>query len=226
MENTTGLNQTNKIKWAYTTLTVIITWFAIVLQFSISIPAYLAEGRSLSNALVQLFSYYTILSNVLMVVCLTSILITPKSAWGRFFLRGSVLTAITLYITIVAIIYNVALRNVWHPVGLFKLANELLHVINPVLFIIYWFAFVPKEGLRYKNILPWLWFPFIYFIYVLIRGAVSGDYPYPFLDVVKLGYMQVMLHALILLPIIWGLGALFILLARFLAKSANVVTSS
>jgi hypothetical protein len=221
MENTTDLNQANKIKWAFTALTVLITWFALVLQFSISIPAYMAKGCSLGSTLIQLLSFYTILSNLLMVICLTAILVAPKSALGRFFFRRTVLTSITLYMTIVGIIYNILLRNVWHPEGLFKLADELLHVVNPILFIIYWLAFIPKAGLKYLDVLPWLWFPFIYFVYVLIRGAISGNYPYPFLDVVKLGYMQVMVHALILLPIIWGLGALYILLARFLAKPAN-----
>ena len=208
-------NQTsNKIKWAYTALAVIITWFALVLQFSISIPAYLDKGCSLRSALIQLFSFYTILSNVLMVVGLTTILIAAKSAWGRFFLRNTVLTAIALYMTIVGLTYNILLRNVWHPEHLFKLADELLHVVTPVLFIIYWLAFVPKDGLKYRNVWPWLWFPFGYFIYVLIRGAISGNYPYPFIDVAKSGYPQVLLNAVILLPVFWGLGALFVFIAR------------
>jgi hypothetical protein len=218
MENTPDLQQSSKIKWAYTALVVIVTWFALVLQFSISIPAYLANGRSLCNTLVQLFSFYTILSNLLMVICLTVILIAPKSAWGRFFSRETVLTSVVLYITIVALIYNIILRSLWHTEGFFKLANELLHVVDPLLFITYWFAFVPKQGLKYRDVLPWLWFPFIYFIYVLIRGAISGDYPYPFLNAAKAGYAQVMLNALILLPIIWGLGALYVLIARRVSK--------
>lgn len=69
MENTPHFQQSSKIKWAYTVLVVIVTWFALVLQFSISIPAYLANGRSLCSTLVQLFSYYTILSNLLIVIC-------------------------------------------------------------------------------------------------------------------------------------------------------------
>jgi len=223
MESIDHLNQTNKIKWAYSALIIIVTWFSLVLQFSISIPAYMANGRSLCNTLVQLFSFYTILSNLLMVVCLTIILLAPKSAGGRFFLKGSALTAIAFYITTVTIIYNIALRNLVQLDGTAVLANELLHVINPILFIIYWFAFVPKAGLSYKNVLPWLWFPFIYFIYVLIRGAIGGDYPYPFLNVAKLGYLQVIVHALILLPLMWGLGALYVLLAKLISKADNKI---
>jgi len=153
-----------------------------------------------------------------MVIGLTSILIAAKSALGRFFLGNTVLTSIVLYMTIVGLTYNILLRNVWHPEGLFKLADELLHVVNPLLFIIYWVAFVPKEGLKYRNVWPWLWYPFVYFIYVLIRGAISGNYPYPFLDVAKLGYPQVLLTAVILLPIFWAVGALFVFIARQMNK--------
>lgn len=218
MANTTDNQTSNKIKWAYSALAVIVTWFALVLQFSVSIPAYLNKGCSLRSALIQLFSFYTILSNLLMVIGLTTILIAAKSAWGRFFLRNTVLTAIVLYMTIVGLTYNILLRNVWHPEHLFKLADELLHVVTPVLFIIYWLAFVPKDGLKYRNVWPWLWFPFLYFIYVLIRGAISGNYPYPFVDVAKYGYPQVLLNAVILLPIFWGLGALFVFIARQMNK--------
>ncbi|MEO6977684.1 MAG: Pr6Pr family membrane protein [Mucilaginibacter sp.] len=218
MANTTDNQTSNKIKWAYTTLAVIITWFALVLQFSISIPAYLDKGCSLRSALIQLFSFYTILSNLLMVAGLTTILIAAKSAWGRFFLRNTVLTSIALYMTIVGLTYNILLRNVWHPEHLFKLADELLHVVNPILFLIYWLAFVPKDDLKYRNVWPWLCFPFLYFVYVLIRGAISGNYPYPFLDVAKSGYPQVLLNAVILLPIFWGLGALFVFIARQMKK--------
>jgi len=218
MTNITDSQTSNKIKWAYSTLVVIITWFALVLQFSISIPEYMHKGCSLRSTLIQLFSFYTILSNLLMVIGLTSILIAAKSALGRFFLGNTVLTSIVLYMTIVGLTYNILLRNVWHPEGLFKLADELLHVVNPLLFIIYWVAFVPKEGLKYRNVWPWLWYPFVYFIYVLIRGAISGNYPYPFLDVAKLGYPQVLLTAVILLPIFWAVGALFVFIARQMNK--------
>ena len=34
----------------------------------------------------------------------------------------------------------------------------------------------------------WLAYPGVYLVYVLARGAVSGEYPYPFMDVKVLGY--------------------------------------
>jgi len=221
MQQITNTQLTNKIKWAYTGLVMLIVWFSLVLQFSLSIPAFLNKGRTLAGALVELFSYFTILTNLLLVVCLTIFLIASKSRLAAFFTRPVVLTAIVVYITIVGLIYNLILRDIWHPEGLFKLADELLHVVNPLLFIIYWLAFVPKKELKYHNTWPWLWYPAVYFVYALIRGSLSGFYPYPFLDVSKSGYARVLLNGLILLFAIWCVCALFVFIGRQLSKRAN-----
>jgi len=207
-----------KIEWAFTTLVIIVAWFALVLQFSISIPLLMAKGCSLCSAFVQILSYFTILSNLLMVVCLSAILLAAKSRLGGFFKKPAVLTAVALYITIVAIIYNIILRNIWNPQGLPRLADELLHVVNPVLFIIYWFVFVNKAELQYRNIWPWLWYPLLYFIYSLVRGAISHQYPYPFLDAAQFGYAHVLLNAVILFAVIWALGAVYIFIGQKIAK--------
>ncbi len=218
MSNTTDPQLSNKIKWAYTALTVIIIWFALVLQFSISIPAYLSAGYTTIGTIVQIISFFTILSNLLVVICLTVLLIKPKLAWGSFFSRGTVLTSIAVYITVVGVIYSLLLRQLWHPEGWFKLADELLHTINPLLFIIYWLAFVPKAGLKWVNILPWLWYPFAYFIYILIRGAVTGEYPYPFMNVADFGYVKVTINCLLVLLVFAGFGALYVGTGKLMSK--------
>ena len=59
----------------------------------------------------------------------------------------------------------------------------------------YWLVFVPRGKLRWSA--PW-WlslFPVIYFVYVLARGQLDHRYPYPFIDVGKLGWLQVGLNA-------------------------------
>ena len=60
----------------------------------------------------------------------------------------------------------------------------------PVLFVGFWLLAATTGTLRVKNALVWLIFPVAFTIYSLIRGAYTGRYPYPFLDVAKLGYPQ------------------------------------
>ena len=223
--NTEDTLQSQKVKWAYTALLIILIWFTLVLQFTISVPAYQEQGRTLAGSVLQLCSFFTILSNFLVVVSLTILLIKPGSTVGKFFSKGSVLTGLTVYITVVGIVYNVVLRQIWHPEGLFKLADELLHTVNPLLFIIYWLAFVPKQGLKWSDTLSWLIFPFIYLVYILIRGEISGYYPYPFIDVSLLGYTKVMINSLVLLLVFLAFGALFVFAGRLQSRTLKTVTS-
>ena len=38
-------------------------------------------------------------------------------------------------------------------------------------------------------------YPLVYFAYTLLRGHLLAVYPYPFIDVQKLGYLQVFINA-------------------------------
>jgi len=78
-------------------------------------------------------------------------------------------------------------------------ADELLHDVMPVLFVIYWWFCVPKGTLQWRNLWPWLLYPLVYFIYALVRGYFVGSYPYPFIEVDTLGYPQVFSNAVMVL---------------------------
>jgi hypothetical protein len=54
----------------------------------------------------------------------------------------------------------------------------------------------------------WLIYPIIYLAYIVVRGAVFGVYPYPFVDVMKIGYRMTLLNALIFLLIFLILGCI------------------
>jgi hypothetical protein len=194
---------------AYAAVAAVIFWFAIILQFSISIPAYLQTGFSALGAVVQLLSFFTILSNILAAIVLVAVLLKPGPVFVNFFKRGAVITAVTLYITIVGLVYNLVLRNLQQLQGLFNVANELLHLVNPLLFIIFWLFFVPKQKLSRQQGLTWLWLPFVYLIYTLARGAVRHLYPYPFMNVDKLGYGHVLLNSFFVMIAFLVFGLLF-----------------
>lgn len=202
-----------KTERAFLTLIALAAWFALSAQFYINISL---NSNPLPEIIIRYFSYFTILTNLLVAVCCTVLLAGCNSTWGRFFSRTTTLTAITVYIVIVGIVYNILLRSIWNPEGLQKVVDELLHVGTPVLFLLYWLLLVPKAGLQWKNSFPWLWYPFLYGVFVLIRGTLSGFYPYPFFDVPKLGVAQVAINTVGLMAVfllcsllLVGLGKLF-----------------
>ncbi len=198
----------------FTALTALTAWFAIIAQFTISVPEYLEKGRTLAGSFVQLLSYFTIQSNILVAFSLTAVLLFPKTGAGRFFSKVSTATAIAVYITIVSLVYNLVLRPFWHPKGFYKPIDELLHLVVPIMYILYWLFLLPKQGLMWKQLSGWLLFPFIYLIYIILRGAATGLYPYFFVDVKTFGYAQVAVNSFFLLLVFALFGALFIFIGR------------
>ena len=164
-------------------IVALIAWSTIITQLVIT-------TESLSN----FFSYFTILSNILVALCVTFLFLPVTTAAGRFFKKTSVQTAIALYIFIVALVYNAVLRWLFDFKGLQCVVDNFLHVVVPLLFVLYWYFFTPKENLTWKDGLLWLIFPSLYLVYSMIRGSITHWYPYPFLNVEILGLGKVAMN--------------------------------
>jgi len=100
-----------------------------------------------------------------------------------------------VYITFVGLVYNLVLRKLWVPTGMQRVVDESLHSVITFLCVVCWIIWIPKKGLEWKDISGWLLFPAFYAGFIIFRGAFSGYYPYPFIDVGKLGYEQVLLNS-------------------------------
>jgi hypothetical protein len=129
-------------------------------------------------------------------------------------------TGVAVYILIVFLGFNVLLRQLSDPQGWQRLDSELLHVVVPALYFLYWILFASKTSLQWKHALLWLAGSAIYFIYILIRGAIDGFYPYPFVNVNELGYPRALLYAAGSGMVIITLGLLLIAIAHLQRKNA------
>lgn len=204
--------QPTKAMQVYAAVLAILGWTAVILQFYLIL---LNRAASVADTVIQFFSYFTILTNILVALCCTMLWLRPGSPRGRYFSRPGTLTAITVYITIVGLTYNLILRSYWEPRGLQQIVDELLHSVMPSLFLIFWIVLVPKNSLQWKEVFPWLIYPLIYIVYIIIRGALSGNYPYPFIDVTRIGYHEALINTgglligfLVLSLLLVGIGKL------------------
>ena len=199
----------------YASIGAIIGWFAIIVQFYLHMknsPVPVAEK------LLRFFGYFTIDTNILCALFLTFIALQSDSRSGRLFKKATTATALTVYITIVGITYNILLRNTWNPQGMQKLVDELLHSVIPVYFILFWFIFVPGQDLKWKKAFPWLIYPILYIVYAIILGAITKFYPYPFVDVNELGYAKALTNSLIVLALIFLLSLALIGIGKIRKK--------
>ncbi|WP_349733570.1 Pr6Pr family membrane protein [Pseudomonas jessenii] len=179
----------------FVVVAAMLGWAGLSIQMYLIFHSRWTLGASLIGGLVSFFSYFTVLSNTLVATVLTCAVTSRESAARRWFLQPWVSSGIAVSIAVVSLAYNLLLRHLWHPEGWQWLADELLHDVMPLLFLVYWWSCVPKGRLRVGHIGLWVIYPLVYFAYSLLRGHLLAVYPYPFIDVEKLGYPQVFINA-------------------------------
>lgn len=199
----------------------LLGWLALALQLLLSIQLTIANGKGALAGVWTYLGYFTILTNVLAALALTAAARGSHGVLSRFFTRPDVHTAIAMSIVIVAAIYNLMLRQLWQPHGWQIVADNVLHVVMPALFLLHWWLAVPKATLRWPQVMVWQLYPAAYFAYVLVRGAVNHWYPYPFLDVNTLGYLHALTNACAVLLVFVLVALLLVALGRWQVRRSS-----
>lgn len=204
---------------AYRVVFAIIGWAAIVAQYWLMI-----RGRALGEIpglTVNFLSFFTILTNLLAALALTLPVVASEGA-GRWWNLPAVRAGIVLFTTVVMAVYHLVLRATWDPQGLQKVVDYTLHYGMPLAFILDWLLFVPKGRTPWSAAIAWLGFPAAYGVWTLVHGALSGFYPYPFLDVTALGYGAVVRNMAGMTLGFLVLAVLLVALDRMLGRRRGV----
>jgi hypothetical protein len=69
---------------AYMAVRAIAGWFALLLQFPLTIAISLSNGMSMPGAVITYFSFFTILTNLMVTVALTAICGLRSRGWAAF----------------------------------------------------------------------------------------------------------------------------------------------
>lgn len=200
-----------KIKRLITALGALTAWTSVTLQFILMINN---RTEPIPETIVRFFSFFTILTNTLVAIYFTSLLQSETSKWHRFFSKPGASTAIAVYITVVGLVYQFILRSVWEPQGLQMIVDELLHSIIPLYFVLFWIFSDDKGKAKWNHLPQWLLYPIVYVVYIMLRGSLSGFYPYLFINPIELGYQLVLINIVGLLIFFIILFAVFILIAK------------
>ncbi|TAK70290.1 MAG: hypothetical protein EPO13_04935 [Actinomycetota bacterium] len=159
------------------------------------------------------FSYFTVQSNIIVVVCCV-VLVADPARDGRIW-RVIRLDSL-LCIAVTGLVYVTVLRGDSHPQGSFYWTNIGLHYVTPTLVVVGWLLVGPRPRISWLTI-PWaLIYPLLWLAYTLIRGAQLQWYPYPFIDVTAHGYGQVAVNCLAVTVLFVVLGLVLRLLDRAL----------
>lgn len=199
-------------------LVATVSFSALVLQYILLIRLTL-DTIGPAFATVRFLSYFTILSNILVTCVATSAAFGMDGRWAQWFARPGVCGGVAVYIAVTGTVYFLILRHLWQPQGAQWWADSGLHYATPVLYLAWWVACVPHGRLGWGVLPHWLQFPLGYLLWSLARGAVVHEYPYPFIDVDRLGLVVVLLNSVGVLLLMVAVSALLVLLDRVLGRS-------
>lgn len=174
---------------------------------------------SVGVRLVRFFSYFTVQSNIL--VLIASIVLMLRPARGGTIWRIIRLDSL-LAIMITGIVYATLLAPLAQDQGSGApaVANALLHYICPWLTLIIWLLVGPRPRISWATVAAAFIWPAAWIAYTLVHGAISSWYPYPFLDVGQVGYPTAVRN---IIAILVGAGVIAVIF-RFLDRLPSLVS--
>lgn len=190
------------------------TWWTILLLL-ISVTGMVLQAIQTlwidRTPLFQMFSYFSVQANLLVILYYATALSKKSTFWNSPSFHGATL----VYITVMALIYYIAVQEGYHEnlAGYGFYANIILHDVIPPLFVIHWF-FTSRERYSYIHVLKWLSYPLGYFAYLLISGAIARWYPYPMLSPTDISVFALAIHATLLLYFIALVGLFYVWVNR------------
>ncbi len=194
--------------------TLIAGRLALALLVLAAVGAQLAIHVAAGYSVVSFFSYFTNLSNLFAAAVLT--VGATRLARGRAPTRtsDSMRGAAVVNMLVVGLVFSLLLRNV--DLGALRpWVNGVLHYVMPVAVALEWVLAPPTARLGRGDAIRWLAFPTAYLAYSLARGALTGWYPYPFLNPATIGgYGHVAAYAV-------GIFGLFAVLALLVLAVGN-----
>lgn len=145
-----------------------------------------------AERLVRLFSYFTIDSNLLIGGVCALLAFRPAHDGALF--RVLRLTAL-LCIAVTGIVFHTLLAGLRELTPSGELANLLLHTVTPLGALLGWLLAGPRPRIDRGTIGRAVLLPLAWIVYTFVRGAFADWYPYPFMDVSKIGLARAVLNS-------------------------------
>ncbi|ADG74227.1 conserved hypothetical protein [Cellulomonas flavigena DSM 20109] len=163
--------------------------------------------------LVRLFSYFTIWTNVLVAGVSVQLAARPRHD-GPVFRALRLDTVLCVVVTAVTVHLVLAPYVPSDPAG--RVADVLTHVVTPSATVLVWALVGPRPRITWRTCATALVLPGAWLAWTFAHGAVSGWYPYPFLDARRTGLADALLGAATVVALGTLLGVLLRLVERVL----------
>jgi len=197
---------------------LIVNTFDLVPEGKIDPNLFGPHKAGMAGALtrvIDLFGYFTIWSNALVVFTITALFLNPKRSDKRFMLLRN--TSL-LMILMTGILYHLLIAPTAHPQSWNIYTNAFQHYITPILTVLIWLLVGPRRWFNFRMTISVFAIPTAYLLYTFIRGAIIDRYPYGFFNVIKYGYASVGTTLIMIYIAGYILALLFLALDKLLSK--------
>ena len=180
--------------------------------FGIALLVYMFTNEKMSYWL----PFYTFQTNLFIGIWYILAGVFPGNGKANFWLRDGFKGALTTYITITGVVYNLVLipYEVAY-VGYLPTSSIITHMIVPVVMIVDYLITPAVVQPQWKKLPYWLIYPLSYAAITLVNGALTGFYPYPFIDPESVGSIpRLVLNYIVLVLAHLGLAAGYLAIAR------------
>lgn len=194
----------------YAFVFMLVGWFSVIGHY-----VQKSSFHSLAGTLDYL-SYFTMLSNTLAAATFTAAALFADTRAGRFLLSPPMAMATAVYISVTGLVFYFLLSRLYDIHGWEARYDHLLHYVMPPAYVLFWLLYMPKGSLHLQNVQGVMVPPLIYGGWTLFHGSWSGFYPYPFIDVSKLGYANVFAHIVEFVFFFAFIAVVFVFLDRLI----------
>lgn len=174
------------LSWPFALIGLLVGVVGLGLDLYVILPTTMVVteanpvGRGFLDTQVYFWTFFTHLTNLMLVLIYLAELTRARAlAWFR---NSTFRASMAANITLVMVFFHFMLAPYYTFTGALAVANILLHYIAPILYLIWWVAFAGHGRLRFASIPLMLLFGLVYVAWVLLRGAITGEYPYGILD--------------------------------------------
>jgi len=163
------------------------------------------------------FSFFTIQSNIIAVAALFALVLVPRAR--RTALFDGARSAAVLYMAITGVVFALLLSGLQEDLQTtIPWVDFVVHKLMPVVLVADWLVDPPRHRLPRWAVLAWLCYPLAWLGYTLARGKAVDWYPYPFVDVSRIGYDGVLARSVVLAIGFAAAGAALLWLGNRRAK--------
>ncbi len=209
---------TSRIGRSWHVVTLVVAVLALVLQLALILAGdNILDSTAAASRLEQTrryFSYFTIQSNFLVAVSMWLIVRDRTRSQAFRVIRLASLVGIT----VTGIVAAVALPPSPNYTTASLVCDRLLHIVVPVLAIVGWVAFGPRDTVTSEDLLPSLIWPVLWLVATLGLGPFVGWYPYPFLNMDTIGVGRTLLNCAVIAVLFLALAALALWADRRLSR--------